>query len=73
MAHDFPAAFNDLLNLKSDDKTIAPLDENGVALTAIQARNEIVENKNVGQLKEKQTSLEYRLNNLEKLIGKMAE
>ena len=37
MAQDFHAAFDRLLDLNSDDKTIAPLDEAGVALAAIQA------------------------------------
>jgi len=37
MAQDFHAAFDRLLDLKSDDKTIAPLDEAGVAFAAIQA------------------------------------
>ncbi len=60
MAQDFHAAFDGLLNLKSDDKTIAPLDEAGVAFTAIQALHEVVTQKD-----RKIQELEERLRQLE--------
>ena len=63
MAQDFHAAFNDLLDLKSDDKTIAPLDEAGVAFTAIQGLNEVVKEKD-----RKIQDLEERLTRLEKMM-----
>ena len=68
MAQDFHAAFNDLLDLKSDDKTIAPLDEAGVAFVSIQALNRKLEQK-LAQKETEITELKQRLEKLEQLIA----
>jgi len=60
MAQDFHAAFDGLLDLKSDDKTIAPLDEAGVAFAAIQALQ-----KQVTELRAEKTALAEKLAALE--------
>jgi len=51
MAQDFYSAFN----IGTDDKHIAPIDEGGVALTAIQGLNQKLEEKNK-ELKNLETS-----------------
>lgn len=64
MAQDFEAAFH----LGSDDKHIATVDADGVALAAIQGLNQKLEE----QIKEKDTrisSLEQRLHKLEQLLN----
>ncbi|MCA9414263.1 MAG: tail fiber domain-containing protein, partial [Candidatus Omnitrophica bacterium] len=74
MAQDFHAAFDALLDLKSDDKTIAPLDEAGVAFASIQALNDKLtneieaKNRKIESLKEANESLSERLERLEKLV-----
>jgi hypothetical protein len=67
MAQDFHAAFG--LN-GDDDKHIATVDANGVALAAIQGLNQKVEQKEaeITELKQKNESLEKRLDALEKII-----
>jgi hypothetical protein len=70
MAQDFYSAFN----IGTDDKHIAPMDEGGVALAAIQALNQKLEQKveqketEITELKRKNDSLEKRLAALEKII-----
>jgi hypothetical protein len=59
MAQDFYAAFN----FGQDDKHIATVDENGVALAAIQGPNEKLKDKDA-QIK----ALEKRLADLEQLV-----
>jgi Chaperone of endosialidase len=63
MAQDFHAAFDRLLDLKSDDKTIAPLDEAGVAFAAIQALQAqvIARDEKIAALKAGNASLEKKL------------
>jgi hypothetical protein len=58
MAQDFYAAFN----VGSDDKHIAPIDESGVALAAIQALNQKLHDKEseIEMLKERLDKLEHR-------------
>ncbi|MEZ5303412.1 MAG: tail fiber domain-containing protein, partial [Verrucomicrobiales bacterium] len=68
MAQDFHAAFDDLLDLNSDDKTIAPLDEAGVAFASIQALHRLVEKKD-GEIKE----MKDRLERMEKALAAIAE
>ena len=65
MAQDFHSAFNEVLDLRSDDKTIAPLDEAGVAFGAIQALNAKVESKDaeIQELKARMEKLEKVLEN----------
>ncbi|MCB1234601.1 MAG: hypothetical protein KDM91_05980, partial [Verrucomicrobiae bacterium] len=59
---------------KSDDKTIAPLDEAGVAFASIQALNDKLtneieaKNRKIESLKEANESLSERLERLEKLV-----
>jgi hypothetical protein len=74
MAQDFHAAFG--LN-GDDDKHIATVDEDGVALAAIQGLNQKVEaqaaeiqrkNDELQRLKEQNASFEERLNELQKLV-----
>jgi hypothetical protein len=60
VAQDFQAAFG----LSADDKHIAPLDANGVALAAIQELNKLLKEKD-----SKISALEKRLSNLETLIS----
>lgn len=55
--------FHSTFNIGTDEKHIAPLDEAGVALAAIQGLNEIVREKNA-----KIASLEKRLSDLEALV-----
>jgi type VI secretion system secreted protein VgrG len=66
MAQDFRAAFN----LGRDDKHIATVDEEGVALAAIQGLNQKLGEKEaeIAALKQKNDSLETRLDKLEALI-----
>ena len=75
VAQDFHAAFDTLLNLQSDDTTIAPLDEAGVAFAAIQGLNKKVEEQQ-GKISAKDariSDLESRLAELEAMMAKMAE
>jgi len=70
-----------MFNLGTDDKHIAPIDEGGVALAAIQGLNEKVENMTHtsdvrlqkleaenAELKQKNESLETRLAEIETLL-----
>ncbi len=61
MAQDFYSAFN----VGTDERHIAPIDEGGVALAAIQGLNQ-----EVGELKTENTELKQRLAALEKLVEK---
>ncbi len=63
MAQDFHAAFG----VGGDDKHIATVDADGVALAAIQGLNEVVKEKDA-----KITRLEQRLAVLEKVVAKLA-
>jgi hypothetical protein len=56
--------FYSLFNIGTDDKHIAPIDEGGVALAAIQALNQKLEEKD-GKIKE----LESRIESLERLMN----
>lgn len=67
MAQDFHAAFDDLLNLRSDDTTIAPLDEVGVAFASIQALYEKVDLENK-KLQDENGKLKERLERLERTV-----
>lgn len=75
MAQDFHAAFDDLLNLNSDDKTIAPMDETGVTFASIQALHEKVEaaeadaTERIGELEKENRELRERLERLEKALN----
>lgn len=64
MAQDFHAAFE----VGPDDKHIAPLDEGGVALAAIQGLYEIVQEKDA-----KIADLEARVAALEALVAQLAQ
>jgi hypothetical protein len=67
MAQDFYAAFN----VGSDDKHLAPIDESGVALAAIQGLNQ----KLTAELEQKQTEiteLKHSLSELKDLIAELA-
>jgi hypothetical protein len=66
MAQDFYAAFK----LGQDERHIAPLDANGVALAAIQELHQLVQEKDVEirQLQQQNAELEARLAALEKLV-----
>jgi hypothetical protein len=70
MAQDFYAAFN----VGTDEKHIAPIDEGGVALAAIQGLNQKVEVKSekaeseIQQLKTENAELKQRLAALEKIL-----
>jgi len=68
MAQDFHAAFDELLNLQSDDTTIAPLDEAGVAFASIQALHGIVAEKD-----QKIADLEDRLAKIEAGMKQLTE
>ncbi len=59
MAQDFHAAFN----VGTDDKHIAPIDEGGVAIAAIQGLNQKLEQKDA-----EIADLKRRLETLEKII-----
>ncbi|MSU59446.1 MAG: tail fiber domain-containing protein [Pedosphaera sp.] len=63
MAQDFHAAFK----VGEDDKRIATVDADGVALAAIQGLNQVVKEKEA-----RITALEKRLGELEKLVGALA-
>lgn len=80
MAQDFYSAFN----VGTDDKHIAPIDEGGVALAAIQGLNEKVESGNRkaemkiqkletenAELKRKNAEMESRLSAMEKRITRL--
>jgi trimeric autotransporter adhesin len=71
MAQDFYAAFN----LGTDDKHIAPVDEGGVALAAIQALNQKLNEKDgeIQTLKQQNDSLAERLNELETTVKQLAQ
>jgi hypothetical protein len=71
MAQDFQAAFN----IGEDDKHIATVDADGVALAAIQGLNQKVEEKNaeIQTLKQQNDSLAQRLNELEAMVKSIAE
>ena len=71
MAQDFHAAFDGLLALHSDDKTIAPLDEAGVAFASIQALCEKVETEN-RKLQDENAALKERLARLERAVEALA-
>ena len=66
MAQDFNAAFG----LGADDKHIATVDADGVALAAIQGLNQKLQQQEteLAELKQKNQSLEQRLETLERLI-----
>ena len=74
MAQDFHAAFN----LGSDDKHIATVDEEGVALAAIQGLNQKLEQQakekdaEIDLLKRQNDSLAERLNQLEATVRELA-
>ena len=74
VSQDFHAAFDDLLNLNSDDTTIAPLDEAGVAFASIQALHGKVESDQhqIEALKRENASLEQRLEQLEAIVLQLA-
>jgi hypothetical protein len=59
VAQDFHDAFDGLLDLHSDDKTIAPLDEAGIAFVSIQelARQHQVKDAEIKKLQEENASL----------------
>jgi hypothetical protein len=63
MGQDFYAAFN----IGTDDKHIAPIDEGGVALAAIQGLNQKLEDRS-RKLEMENTELKQRLDALEKKI-----
>jgi hypothetical protein len=73
MAQDFKAAFG----LGNDEKMIGYLDENAVALAAIQGLNQKVEGRSqneedqIEQLKAENAELKARLERLEQMIGSM--
>jgi hypothetical protein len=72
VAQDFHAAFG--LN-GSDDKHISVVDENGVALAAIQGLNQKLNEKDseIQKLKQQNETLEKRLDNLEQMIKSTKE
>ena len=59
----------------TDERHIATVDEEGVALAAIQGLHEVVQEKEaaIRELQSKNDSLEERLRNLEKLVHALAE
>ena len=69
MGQDFYSTFN----IGTDEKHIAPIDEGGVALAAIQGLNEVVKEKDarISALEKRSVSLENRLAALEKLVVEM--
>jgi hypothetical protein len=78
MGQDFYAAFN----IGTDEKHIAPIDEGGVALAAIQGLNRKVDDKEariqeqaaeINHLKQQNNSLAARLNELEATVRALAE
>ena len=70
MAQDFSRAFG----VGMDDKHIATVDADGVALAAIQGLNQIVEEKRteITELKKRNAALETRMDELERLVLKLA-
>ncbi|HEV2843583.1 MAG TPA: tail fiber domain-containing protein, partial [Thermoanaerobaculia bacterium] len=70
MAQDFSAAFG----LGIDDKHVSPMDMAGVSLAAVQALNEVVQEKDkeIGDLRQRNTDLEKRLSDLEALVANLA-
>ncbi len=68
MAQDFHAAFDDLLDLQSDDTTIAPVDRTGVAFASIQALN-----KKLEKTEAENASLRQRLDKLEKALESLSK
>ena len=68
MSQDFHAAFDELLDLNSDDETIAPLDQAGVAFASIQELHKIVQEKD-----KKIEDLEDRLNRMEAMIKALSK
>jgi hypothetical protein len=70
MGQDFYAAFN----IGTDERHIAPIDEGGVALVAIQALNQKLSDKDADmqKLKQQNDALSARLNDLEKLVQSLA-
>lgn len=70
MAQDFHAAFG----VGPDEKHIAMVDADGVALAAIQGLNEVVKEKEaaIEALQQENQSLEQRLEALEKLVAALA-
>jgi len=62
--------FHSLFHIGTDDRHIAPIDEGGVALAAIQGLNQKVEAKDVEirQLKQQNEALKKRLDNLEQMV-----
>ena len=71
MAQDFSAAFG----LGIDDKHVSPMDMAGVSLAAVQALNEVVQEKEkeIGDLRQRNTDLEKRLADLEALVANLAQ
>jgi regulator of replication initiation timing len=71
MAQDFYAAFG----VGSDDKHIATVDEDGVALAAIQGLDEKVEQERIEntKLKQQNDSLEKRLDELEAAVESLTK
>jgi hypothetical protein len=71
VAQDFKAAFD----LGSDDKTIATVDADGVALAAIQGLNQKLNEKDaeIQSLKQQNDSLAERLNELEAAVKSLVE
>jgi hypothetical protein len=63
MAQDFYAAFN----VGADDKHISTVDEEGVALAAIQGLNQKLESENAA-LRAENAALEQRLSSLERIV-----
>lgn len=59
--------FYSIFNIGTDDKHIAPMDEGGVALAAIQGLNQKLESENAA-LRAENAALEQRLNRLEKIV-----
>ena len=70
MAQDFQAAFK----LSVDDKHISVVDENGVALAAIQGLNQKLEETRAenAELKQQNDSLAERLDQLEAMVKQLA-
>jgi uncharacterized coiled-coil protein SlyX len=71
MAQDFYAAFN----VGPDDKRIATVDEEGVALAAIQGLNQKLNEKDaeIQDLRRQNDSLAKRLNQLESVVESLAD
>jgi Chaperone of endosialidase len=67
--------FHSLFNIGTDDKHIAPIDEGGVALAAIQGLNQKLDERDseVRQLRQQNEMLERRLADLEQAMQSVAE